>query len=192
MPVPDLPSSFVYDHPTIESLAKYATGAATTETKLAIASKADDLEGLVLRYTAAFPTHTPTLPALDKDVVLVTGTTGSLGSAVLAELVTSEAVRHVYAFNRRSSRQSILERQQEALALRGYDQAIATSPKVTLVEGKLTAAGLGLKNIALQNEVRLGFNMEQQKSLTQNFKRLKPMSPTLYTQAMITSYTWFS
>jgi hypothetical protein len=156
---PELPLSFVYHHPTIESLAKYATAVAMPEAELAIASKADELEGLVLHYTAEFPTHTPTLPTSGKDIILITGTTGSLGSAILAELFISEDVGHIYAYNRRSSRKSILERQQDALDLRGYDQAIATSPKVTLVDGNLTSAGLGLEDFNLEDEVRFITNV---------------------------------
>lgn len=65
-----------------------------------------------------------------------------------------KSVAKVYAFNRPSRQpEGILERQSDALASRGYDPEIAVSPKVILVEGDLTGAGLGVE-ASLEEEIR--------------------------------------
>ncbi|KIY43717.1 acetyl-CoA synthetase-like protein [Fistulina hepatica ATCC 64428] len=101
----------------------------------------NDLLTFVGRRTAHFP----------KETVLVTGTTGSLGTALLAQLVALDSVGKVYAFNRPSSRKTV-DRQRQSLKLRGYDEDIATSPKVTYVDGSLTPDGINVNNIALEDE----------------------------------------
>jgi hypothetical protein len=140
-------SNFIYEHPTIYSLAKHLrllvhSQTADSEEKTPVS----DLESFLELYSHDFPTHSPdanAASASEGDVVLVTGTTGALGSAVLATLVASKSVVRVYALNR-SSRQSVsmMERQETALASRGYDPSIARSPKVVLIEGDLTKMGL--------------------------------------------------
>lgn len=94
----------------------------------------------------------PGSPSTGKDVVLVTGTTGALGSAVLAKLASSTAVGKIFAFNRPSRQSGIMERQKRALRSRGYDENISVLSKVTLVEGDLSAASLGV-DAALEAEV---------------------------------------
>jgi hypothetical protein len=141
---------FVYENPTVASLSRYILSAVHGE--LADGPReADELLALVDHYTSSFQKHVPTSPAVDGDVFLVSGTTGSLGSAVLAVLVATESVRKIFAFNRPSSK-PIVERQKEALKSRGYDPEIANSQKVTLVEGNLDGSGLGV-NPALEDEV---------------------------------------
>lgn len=154
--VANVSSNIVYDHPTIASLAKYAFAIASGESAGAAAKSwsATDITDFLARYTKDFPQHVPSAPAAEKDVVLVTGTTGALGSALLARLVSTESVAKVYAFNRPSrQRIGVLERQKEALKSRGYDPEIASSPKVVMVEGELTGAGLGTEK-TLEEEIR--------------------------------------
>jgi hypothetical protein len=143
-------SGFIYEHPTISALARYLL--TVVHGGEAASRGTEELLAFVERYTASFPQHVSTSPAVEGEVVLVTGTTGSLGSAILAQLVATPSVRKVYAFNRPSST-DIFERQKEALKSRGYDAEIAHSSKVVLVEGKLTGAGLGLDQ-PLEDEVR--------------------------------------
>lgn len=148
-------SNIVYDHPTIASLAQFVSGTVAAGPEGAETSrKAEDLTAFLARYTQNFPKHIPSSPVPEKDVVLVTGTTGALGTALLARLVEMDSVAKIYAFNR-PSRQSVglLKRQKEALQSRGYDAEIAVSPKVTLVEGDLTGNGLGV-DAYLEEEIR--------------------------------------
>jgi Male sterility protein len=153
----DVSTGFVYEHPTIESLSKYLLSVVYGEPAF-MPRGADELSALVDHFTSTFRKHVPTSPAVDGEVFLVTGTTGALGSAVLAVLVATESVRKIFAFNRPSSSKGIVERQKEALKSRGYDPEIAVSSKVTLVEGKLDGSGLGVDQ-ALEDEVYILFSI---------------------------------
>lgn len=88
------------------------------------------------------------------DVVIVTGTTGSLGSYLLDRLVDSDDIHRIYALNRASSDGTpLVKRQMAALAVRGLDAQIATSRKVILLEADFGNSTLGLNEEILQ-EVR--------------------------------------
>lgn len=89
-----------------------------------------------------------------RDVVIVTGTTGSLGSYLLDRLVGSDDIHRIYALNRASSDGTpLVKRQMAALAVRGLDAQIAISPKVILLEADFGNSTLGLNEEILQ-EVR--------------------------------------
>ena len=155
--------NLVYEHPTIASLAQHVSSIAQALPDAVdegeLQRRPGEVETFLARYITTFPKHMPSL----KDVVLVTGTTGALGSAVLAKLVSSDCVGKIFAYNRPSREGiGITQRQKEALRTRGYDEEIAVSPKVILVEGELTASGLGI-NLPLEEEVRLSifpFNLQ--------------------------------
>jgi Male sterility protein len=149
-------TNLVYEYPSVVSLAQYVSTVAQAKpdtVNLQAPRDPGGLEVLLAHYTSSFPQHVPSLPAADKDVVLVTGTTGALGSAILVKLVSSESVGKIFAYNRPSRGTiEILQRQKEALKARGYDEEIAASPKVVLLEGELTATGLGV-DLAREEEV---------------------------------------
>ncbi|KAF9017319.1 hypothetical protein BDZ89DRAFT_1074872 [Hymenopellis radicata] len=97
----------------------------------------------------------PLSPAsLDGHVVLVTGTTGFLGTGILAKLLDSPDVRRIYAVNRSSKDGTALEdRQKAAFEERGYDAMLLDSPKLLLVETSLTERGLGVYS-RLEEDIR--------------------------------------
>ncbi|KAJ7619690.1 hypothetical protein FB45DRAFT_931421 [Roridomyces roridus] len=77
--------------------------------------------------------------------VLVTGTTGALGSHLLADLLSHPEVVRVYALNRRGSTGvDVRERQVAAFAKQGLDVALVESEKLVLVVGDLEREDLGL------------------------------------------------
>lgn len=87
--------------------------------------------------------------------MVVTGTTGALGSYILAQLVASDDVHRIYALNRPASDGTpLIERQVVALTNRGLDGQIAYSQKVNLLEADLGKSDLGLCDTDLQ-EVRI-------------------------------------
>lgn len=153
--VAQISSNLVYEHPTVASLARYVSQIVTVGLGGAEASRtAADLTAFLARYTADFPKHIPSKPVPKQDVVLVTGTTGALGTALLARLVETNTVARVYAFNRPSRQYvQLLKRQQAALKERGYSPDIALSAKVVLIEGELTSSGLGVDK-SLEDEIR--------------------------------------
>ena len=146
--------NFVYDHPTIASLAKFlqelATGA-TDEAIKSVSSRADAMRAMVEKYNKF------TSSRLDKstggngtagDVVIVTGTTGALGSYLLAELIRNNGVSVVYALNRagrKGTAATVAERQKKSLLERGLEaDGILASEKLVLLEVNLTLPRFGL------------------------------------------------
>lgn len=151
--------NFVYQHPTIASLALYASAVGGSGPQSFESRTVRHLQDFLHRYTDNFPPHVPSIPAPGKEVILITGTTGSLGSAVLARLSGLDAVGTIYALNRPNAQRGLLERQQDALKSRGYDPEVVMSAKVELIQGELTADGLRLNNPQLEQEVqRLPFS----------------------------------
>ncbi|KAJ8690287.1 hypothetical protein PTI98_011728 [Pleurotus ostreatus] len=160
-PVTAVSPNVVYDHPKIPALAQHlhalVNGSAENLAANLAGTTLHDIENCLTRYTASFPQRISAVNGhangvADGDIVFVTGTTGSLGSAVLAKLVHDSAVKKVYAFNR-GAKVPLLDRQKSALRSRGYNEAIATSPKVVLVEGELSALGLGIADPDLEHEI---------------------------------------
>lgn len=89
--------------------------------------------------------HTGTMPTPAGLVVLLTGSTGCLGSSILAELFACPDVRRVYALNRPSAfGRTLQDRQRRALIARGLDGALASSNKVVLLEGDISSPMMGL------------------------------------------------
>jgi len=79
-------------------------------------------------------------------VVVLTGSTGGLGSYLLASLIQREDVTVVYAFNRpsRGSTSSIQRRQKSSFEDRGLDVALLQSEKLVYVETDTSLDNLGL------------------------------------------------
>jgi Male sterility protein/Phosphopantetheine attachment site len=106
---------------------------------------------MVDQYGKNFEVHRPSKPPPTDEVVLVTGTTGAIGSNVLAELVQTATVRLVYAVNRRAADGTSLgNRLKYSLAIRGLDPAIVDSPKVVLLEADLDLPDLGLTSVLME------------------------------------------
>ena len=88
------------------------------------------------------------------DIVMITGTTGALGSAVLAELIACEQVSRVYALERGSpDGMELRRRQEDSLKRRNLHPGILASPKVVSVEADFTVSGLGV-DVGVYREVR--------------------------------------
>ncbi|KAG9023400.1 hypothetical protein FRB95_013135 [Tulasnella sp. JGI-2019a] len=137
------------------------------------------MEDAIRRYTSDLAVHTPdesvSTPLEDeKEVVVLTGSTGDLGSHLLAQLIQMDSVVRVYALNRKSSGRSLEDRQKDVLLdrLGSYEEAtrIVTSPKLHLVEAVLEAKDLGISKdifeeirttttLIIHNAWRLDFNL---------------------------------
>ena len=112
----------------------------------------DDVLEMMAQYSKEFAPHTGTDSLPSHDIVLVTGTTGTIGSNVLAQLVVDPKIGKVYCFNRRGST-PLDARQRIALRDRGLDPSVVDSPKVVLLEGTISQPKLGLAD-DLYEEVR--------------------------------------
>ncbi|KAG8684994.1 hypothetical protein FRC09_015020 [Ceratobasidium sp. 395] len=84
----------------------------------------------------------PRAPPL-KERVVVTGTTGALGSYLLAHLLENDRVEKVWAMNRRS--REVEQRQRASFIDKGLDVGLLKSNKLVLVEANLEAEDLGVE-----------------------------------------------
>ena len=146
---------FVYANPSISSLAAQLLAIVSPSSPRidAASGKLKGLAELVSEFSVDFPKHRPSKaePPYPGEVVLLTGSTGGLGTQLLAQLASMPTVSHVYALNRKASDgKCSRERQVEALAERGLDVSIVDSPRVTLVEGDTAAADFGIDRMLLK------------------------------------------
>ena len=141
-----VPMNVIFENPTISALAAFASRFVFHADQVdhpAQVSKVQEMLSMVKTHSQGFRQHIPSTVTPDKNVVMITGTTGGLGAAVLAEIVASDDVDRVFCVNRKSST-LIAERQATALKRQGLDPAIACSPKVILLEADVSVSNLGL------------------------------------------------
>ncbi|KAJ7760072.1 putative aminoadipate reductase [Mycena maculata] len=142
--VQNIPQNFVYSHPSIEKLAK-----AMTRLVHGHSDGFDDrkaiLEKMIAKYSQGFdaPILKSTASFSGNAVVLLTGSTGGLGSHLLEMLLDSASVERVYAFNRKG-RTPLSERQHEAFADRALDVKLLSSEKLVYLEGDASRSDLAL------------------------------------------------
>jgi hypothetical protein len=144
-------ASFVYEHPTIERMATFLSKAAAdphSPQGLDLPLRGRELQALVDKYTEGFPTrlalHRSAYPVPLGGIYLLTGTTGGLGSNMLAQLLEAPAVIRVYAFNRPSKSATSQARQLSAFIQRGLNTSLLSSEKLVYVEGDLSTPGFAL------------------------------------------------
>lgn len=89
-------------------------------------------------------------------VVLLTGSTGHLGSHLLQSLLQSNRIIRVYTLNRPSNNMSALERQRVAFEEQGFDIESLSSKKLVALEGDASQNTLGLSK-HIYKEVRDSF-----------------------------------
>ncbi|KAG7091816.1 putative NRPS-like protein biosynthetic cluster [Marasmius oreades] len=146
-------NNFVYEHPTINRLSMFVFSLAVGG--MAPAPLDDEAKKLVMhelleRYSRDFPASRPGNAARvhgSEKVVLLTGSTGSLGSYVLHSLIKDPAVKHVYVLNRSHKEQDTVARLRKSFEQRGLDASELVDDKVTVLEADLSdEKALGLED----------------------------------------------
>ena len=141
----------MYQHPSISSLTSYllnfSSNSQSTSNGDVVLQKINDMRAMAMKYGRDLQICYE--ERVRGEVVLLTGTTGWLGSLVLAELLRSN-VERVYAVNRRGTR--LFDRQVQAFKERGIDVSLASSEKLILLEADLTKEDFGVDK-TLFNEV---------------------------------------
>ena len=139
----------IYDHPTIEILAQFISGIVEDpDTFVLTSSKTDIIEAMISKYSTGLNVPIPAVPlqAGGQLVVLLTGSTGNLGSQMLASLLRDARVKTVYALNRPSSgSRTIQQRQAERFADKALDISLLSSDRLVYLEGEASHAHLGLR-----------------------------------------------
>ncbi|KAF8869423.1 putative aminoadipate reductase [Infundibulicybe gibba] len=162
----------VYNHPTINSLAHFVSSLVENpEGPADLRSSKADVEAMIEKYSIGLNkrlANTATQRA--NHVVLLTGTTGNLGSQLLASLLRDDKVDRVYALNRPSKSHAMLDRHALRFEDKALDLNLLTSEKLTFVEGDASQHLFGLSEsiyeelgnsvtIVIHNAWRLDFNL---------------------------------
>jgi hypothetical protein len=151
----NLPQTVVYQHPSIRALSEFVFNVAAdrnleTDHETVIARKIEAMDAMVAKFSVDFPKpHGGDGVPSKQETFLVTGTTGRLGSHLLAHLAQDPAVRHVYALNRGSSRDAdqisgLVARQKAAFEQWELDAALLDSGKITILPANYAEDKLGL------------------------------------------------
>ena len=111
----------------------------------------DQIENMIAQYSSPWPTVDGNAePGM---VVLLTGSTGNIGSHILEALLRESRILRIYAFNRPSSRQvSLLDRHGERFEDKDFDKSLLVFLKLVFLEGDASQDGLGVSSLVF-NEV---------------------------------------
>lgn len=126
---------FIFVFPTLARMLRALTCTAPAPA----GTREDRIKDMALKYTSSVSGLGRTSGA----VVLLTGSTGSLGSFLLAQLAALPSVARVICLNRRSSR-DLAQRQKQALERGGIVIPPPHWAKVVVLEADLKTAGFGL------------------------------------------------
>ncbi|KAH7886930.1 putative nonribosomal peptide synthetase [Phlebopus sp. FC_14] len=156
-----IPPNFVFENPTIKCLSarifalvhedgliRSADPDLTEQRKMA-------MNAMIEKYSvgpkgSGSARTTNSIPAA---VVLLNGSTGGLGSYLLAQLLENPAVKRVYALNRPSSSTSVEQRQRSSFIDRDLRVELLQSEKIVYVEADVAQIHCGLPD-SLYAEIR--------------------------------------
>ena len=142
----------VYAYPTVDRLTNYLVSLVADPNRTEdVKSHVDQIETMIAQYSNSWPTVKGN--AEPGTVVLLTGSTGNIGSHILEALLRDPRILRIYAFNRRSPRQvSLLDRHRERFEDKGFDKALLASEKLVFLEGDASQNDLGVPSLVF-NEV---------------------------------------
>lgn len=152
----DVDQNIVFSHPTILSLATHiASLVHITHRSLENPSerRVRNIHALLERYTSNIPSRPPSMSSPPvRETVLITGTTGALGSLILSQFLADDRVDKVWALNRSNPKRNLQQRQRDSFTRHGMDSAMLNNDKLRLVEVDLCADLMGLDD-TLYSEV---------------------------------------
>lgn len=156
----DVPANLVYAHPSIaalsEAVLRLLTGA-PEDAETPRVPRVEEMRALLEKYSRDFgkprweAAGRDTLARDGGETVLITGSTGRLGSHLLAQILSRKDVRRVYALNRGRRGK---ERQVEAFEMWKLDKKLLEDKERVVFHGaRLDTKDLGMGS-ALYEEVR--------------------------------------
>ncbi|THU97218.1 acetyl-CoA synthetase-like protein [Dendrothele bispora CBS 962.96] len=156
-------SNFVYEHPTIASLARFVilvarrgTLSSLGDSEAQVERNVKNMRRMVEKYSKDFIPVKPNLPPTsnEKKVVLMTGSTGGVGVHILHRLLQDKTVEKVYALIRNGGSgvdsPSIETKQVNAFMERGVDKNLVRSKKLVLLEANLSQERFGLEEVVFE------------------------------------------
>ena len=164
--VHNINQNVVFSYPTIKQLAVHIAQLVSGD-EAGPTSATAAIEQMVEKYSAGLTEVRKSADAPGAPVVLLTGSTGGLGSYMLRELLRDERVERVYAYNRPSrGADKIEERQENAFRDKGFEVELLESHKLVYLQGDSALPQLGLSDdIYEQVRFHLSFLGNAQDSL---------------------------
>lgn len=164
---------FIFEHPTIQLLSSAIVSLINGNVNGGSPnnfSGAEAIQYLIEGYTTGFPAPKSSAKSSDDVVVVLTGSTGALGSHILASLLADDKVTKVYTLDRTAADQTVQGRQNESFEDRGLDTSLLESSKLSVLTGSLVQKDFALSKGALDelstsvthiihNAWRLDFNL---------------------------------
>ncbi|KAG6847388.1 hypothetical protein H0H93_008505, partial [Arthromyces matolae] len=167
----------VYSYPSIDKLTSFLVNLVADPSGFKVGQDPkEEIESMIAKYSLGLDSpislHSTSSAPLEK-VVLLTGSTGNLGSQILADILLDSSVKRVYALNRASSGTGsapILERHVERFVDKALDVKLLRDERLVFVEGDTATPGLGLPKelyeeirdsvtVIIHNAWRLDFNL---------------------------------
>ncbi|KAL0580015.1 hypothetical protein V5O48_002018 [Marasmius crinis-equi] len=102
-----------------------------------------EMQTMVEDFSLNLPKFVSIPKATPYKVVVLTGTTGKLGSMLLADLISDQSVSTVYALNR-DHKHPLTMRQREAFREKGIDEKLLNSDKLRLLVGDVLKSDFDL------------------------------------------------
>ena len=146
--------NFVYEHPTLQELAGAIVSLVTEGASFQHRDPTAAVKAMVETYSSHLPKpiYTSDNTASLSISVLLTGSTGGLGSELLSSLLANDVVTRVYALNRKGGKR-VRERQSIGFSERAIDLFLLDSPKLVLFEGDIEADNFGLERTSFDEVV---------------------------------------
>ncbi|QRW09278.1 AMP binding enzyme [Ceratobasidium sp. AG-Ba] len=147
----------VFQRPSIQQLTRHIISLSSSSQS---ADPAELHKAALTAIRNMIDKHTPTRPACTPQVlrptgerIVLTGTTGALGSHILVQLLQNDKVERVWALNRKPRNGDVMSRQRLSFEDKSLDVGLLESEKLVLLEAELTKSGLGLASSML-DEIR--------------------------------------
>lgn len=152
----NVPADIVYAHPTISllsrELSRRAIGGAHDEPS-GVDDKVRYMEAIVSDLTRDLGSSTMGTKSLPiSETLLVTGTTGSLGTEIVAHLLNAPSIARIYAVNRGTFDSGVADgvcasmraRQEKSFKRQGHSESLSRSDKIIYLEGDASLPYFGL------------------------------------------------
>ncbi|QRW09275.1 AMP binding enzyme [Ceratobasidium sp. AG-Ba] len=147
----------IFSNPSVEQIVQLVVGA-PSDSQVTNPSEVHEvalkaIKTMVEKHTQSRPVEAPQTLRPAAEHIILTGTTGALGSHLLAQLLQNDKVERVWALNRKSTNEDVRDRQKVSFDDKNLDRQLLESGKLVFLEADLADASLGLENDILE-EIR--------------------------------------
>ncbi|KAJ1310585.1 hypothetical protein OPQ81_007314 [Rhizoctonia solani] len=172
----------IFDNPTVQQLAQLLVRISKDDNPSVdpVADSLQAIKDMIQKYDSDWHRQEAhTTEPVKKERVVVTGTTGGLGSHLLAQLLESDKVEKVWAMNRKSSKGNTRERQISSFDDKLLDTSLLKSEKLVFLDTDLEHPKLGLQD-EMYNEIRTQATIIIHNAWQVNFNlRLQSFEPSI-------------